>query len=470
MSRKLSFEDALKKKMNSLPTPDADKSWDAMSRLLNKEKKRPVFFFLQNSQLKTGFLLLLSLLVWLMISPEKKINRNKNFDAKTHQTAVQKESKKTGKQPAITMKTDSASLSGVVSKIKKVSDRNDFLSGKKHDNTVTNFLVRKKNKKNYLSLIDINRGENNSETGSGFKGKYLLKKSTNKAMLSAKSSLLTINDTIKTETIIDTSTLLSATAPSSNDSFLAKQAIKDSLQQMSEASTSKALIPVTKRKSFFIDAGVQLQQQIPVSGQVVSSYYYNGTKTLLPDYLPLLYLRLEKKKHWFLQGEFSYAAPRFIRPFSYSQKTQISYAHSQTTTTNLYLKKTWYTALPLSFHYYVQPGWTIGAGIIYNRLRGAVSERKTSTGDARSGIITEADQMKPVKGYTDSFLYQSNTGLLLQTGYIKNRWSIQLRLIKDLQPFIAYTLPDGTKTDKKNTSLQLLIGYRFFRYSHLKKK
>ena len=102
---------------------------------------------------------------------------------------------------------------------------------------------------------------------------------------------------------------------------------------------------------------------------------------------------------------------------------------------------------------------------MYNRLRGAVAEQKITTGDARSGAVTEAVQMMPVKGYTDSFLYRSQTSLLLQTGYVKNRWSAQLCFVKDMQPFIVYTLPDGSKTDKKNTSLQFLIGYQLFRYS-----
>ena len=128
------------------------------------------------------------------------------------------------------------------------------------------------------------------------------------------------------------------------------------------------------QKHFSFEAGIQLKQQIPLSGQKVTAYNYNGNKNLFGDYIPSLFIKFEKDKRWFLQGEFSYAVPYFVKQFSYSRQTKADYAMGTITVTTAALKKTYYDELPLSFNYYMKSHWYIGAGVLYGWFHGAVAE------------------------------------------------------------------------------------------------
>jgi hypothetical protein len=68
--------------------------------------------------------------------------------------------------------------------------------------------------------------------------------------------------------------------------------------------------------------------------------------------------------------------------------------------------------------------------------------------------------MATVKGYNDSFLYNSTAGVLLQTDYHWKRVSFGLRYTRNLQPFIKYTKPDGAVLEEKNGVLQAVLRLR----------
>ena len=247
-----------------------------------------------------------------------------------------------------------------------------------------------------------------------------------------------------------------------DDSSRKMPVANDSLQKASALTTTKTMIAIKKRNAYFIDAGIGLQQQIPLNGKRIVSYQYNGSHTLLQGYIPSLYMKLTKENRWFIEAGFSYASPQLIKEFSYLQNTKTDYSHASTTSAIYRLRKTFYNEVPVSFHLYVTPLWTVGGGILYGWLRGAVAGRETVTYNALSGKQTTETQLLFVKAFTDSFLYKTQAGLLLQTGYEKNRWSFGLRYVKDRQPFISYTLPDGRKDNKRNASLDLMIRYRLF--------
>ena len=50
MSRKRSFEDSLKRKMNELPVPDENEAWQTMKQLLDDNKKRKPFVFFKRKR------------------------------------------------------------------------------------------------------------------------------------------------------------------------------------------------------------------------------------------------------------------------------------------------------------------------------------------------------------------------------------------------------------------------------------
>ena len=148
-----------------------------------------------------------------------------------------------------------------------------------------------------------------------------------------------------------------------------------------EAYTQQPAVMDSLKRRHIAIAG--LQQQIPFSGQKSVPYDYYGRKSSLSDYVPSIYLRLEKDKKWFVQTEFRYGAPQSIKDFSYSRQTKLDIANNNLTTTTYRLKKTYYHQLPLSFNYYILPNWSVGAGGIYNRFYGAVTEKEVNNKNAK---------------------------------------------------------------------------------------
>jgi hypothetical protein len=132
------------------------------------------------------------------------------------------------------------------------------------------------------------------------------------------------------------------------------------------------------------------------------------------------------------------------------------------TTTTLRLKKTYYHQLPLTFNYYIKPGWSVGIGGMYSRFYGAVTEREVRNTNVQTQAETVTKQITRVQHFTDSFLYKTQVHLLLQTDYRWKRFSFGLRYTRDLQPFIRYTMPDGKLSAEKGQSLQFIVRYRLW--------
>ncbi|HEV7333359.1 MAG TPA: hypothetical protein VGN63_20150 [Flavisolibacter sp.] len=216
-----------------------------------------------------------------------------------------------------------------------------------------------------------------------------------------------------------------------------------------------------KKNRIVFSAGIGLQQAIAFGGQRPSSYNLKGKQNKFSDHIPSVYLRLQRDR-WFLQGELHYKVPQPVEPFLFSQISSYDRANNLLHTERLSVQKLYYHQLPISINYLLQPQWSLGAGLVYNRLAGAVTGQETTSRNMVTGGDSIAMQVVPVKGYKDSFLYQSTAGIILQTDYHWRRISLGLRYTKNLQPFIKYTQPDGTVFTKKNQVLQAVLRFRLF--------
>ena len=487
MSKKLPFEEIFKQKINELPLPHEDKAWQKMKQLLDEKKERKPFVVFPKEKMIGGALLLLLLCFWLMISPEQRRKQTSAADAnhsvnKTT-TVHQKMEKKITKNQQFTERT----------KDKHEDEPAGFSSSKKKQaNPKIAFYQKKnfgaKNKQNDTLNKEIVSGRKQADITAS-KEKILLTESKSQKDIHTANfyNSKTISNGIITHQpdsnlVQDSSERLAGIDKRDNlfslqkrDSSFTSSLIKDSLQQSANnnkttASSTKSAVTIKKYKTYLISAGIEVKQQMPINGQKIIAYNYNGNSTLLTDYIPAGYIQFEKKNRWFLQAGFSYAAPRFVKEFSYWQQTKADYAHGSVTVTSNHLQKTFYNQLPLSFNFYVHPAWSVGASVMYNWLRGAVAVQKTATGNVPLNMPTISEEQLPIKGFTDSFLYKTTASVLLQTTYEKNRWLFGLRYLQDVQPFIAYTLPNGEKNNKKNSSVEMLIQYRLFRSSKFNAK
>ncbi len=471
MSSKLPFEDAFKNKMNDLPTGNEDASWQKMKALLEEKDKRKPFAWINIYSVCTCIMIVAGFCIWMILSDNKKdiAVATTNKEKKTKQLLTPAQSGKTSEMLIHENSIDTVlkqmnmpvikANSNVISSLNR--NRNFKISNDQHS-------VQKNQTKNNKDFIT------DKERVSVNKIDSINTISKNNFSQLTLDSLQNSNANIRNEIDKNYTDKIMPVVIAKSDSAKAQINITNSLKNnaTNDTNTTKKQIKIVlkTKKQYFVEAGIQLKQQIPLPGQKIISYNYNGNKNLFSDYAPSASVKFEKDKQWFLQGEFNYASPHLVKQFSYSRQTKADYSLSTVTTTNLYLQKTYYDEIPVSFNYYVQPRWLIGAGVTFSWFRGAVAKLETATNDIKAGTYTNAAQMIPFKMFTDSFVYKNQTSLLFQTGYTLKRWSFTLRYERNLQPFIRYTLPDGIIDNKKNTSLELLVGYDFIKTPGLRLK
>ena len=241
------------------------------------------------------------------------------------------------------------------------------------------------------------------------------------------------------------------------------KAINKDTGTISKSKTDASLIKSPKAKhGLHLSAGVGVQQQIPLGGQLIRGYGKSGNTNALADYIPSIYLRLEKQEKWFAQAEFSYGAPQPVSEFAYNRKSVLDNNFTAITTTTLRLKKAYYHQLPVSFNYYITPRWSVGAGGIYSLLQRAIFEKEISTKNSHNEQLAFSTQVFPIKGFTDTFLYRSKLHWLLQTTYQSGHFSFGIRYARDAQPYIKYTLPGGEMEERKNWSLEFFARFRLW--------
>lgn len=470
MNKKLPFEDAFEQQMNNLPTPNEDESWQKMKQLLDdKERSTPFAFF--KSYKVWGILVLLLIIGVFFIfnsinkAKEKQVATSENNAALQQRSPAFPSSKGLNKMQivrkavrdtlpkAVNNKTGKSAEAASDALIKKTIshqkiDRNTHVQSR---NFRVNPLFKQKWKQDNFSV-----------------NKQILVKKTNTAGIKGNVGLTKYNLTgsVKTRPLLQNNLPVDKTyivKPGLQDTSLAPQ--KNILSQKEniafKENTANGKTALHRFKKYFISAGIGVEQQIPVAGQQIIHFGYKGNNNV-SDYIPSIWLKLEREKKWFLQGEFVYGAPQLLKEFAYSRQTQNDSSGTVTTST-LHLKKTFYNEIPVSFNYYLHPNLSAGIGAAYNWFHGAIAEKEINTHNSIIPVNTVVQQLVPINGYTDSFLYRSHTYLLLQTDYQWRRLSLGLKFTKDMQSYIKYTLPDGAVENQKNWSLQFMLRFRLWK-------
>ena len=453
MNKKLPYEEMLGQQLNNLPLPDEEISWQKMQELLDEKKRRPFFLYTDNSKSVLTLLLLLGFLVVMHSSrhyptagASAKTKKYLQADPPVFQPAPGPPAGSKGTDP-----TNGSNISANPSATGAVHTHPSLTpaqpasaTGLHHTYGKTNQSGSKTTRAAALKDPVAHRTAGQNKQGSVTPERRVAGSGTMAEFMQPE---------IIRPVAITASLQNHGVSP---EIFPDPNLIKQT-RHLVQKGLPGELHGVLKKTSrpLFISAGVGVQQSIPVGGQKQVSFNLNGQKNLFSDYIPSLFLRLEKDRTWYLQAEFSYATPRLVNDFSYSRQTRTDTA--QTITTNLLLKKVFYRELPFSFNYYLHLHWTVGAGATYSWFQGAITEKQTATRNLQNQMNSVAKQIVPIERYTDSFLYRSHSYLLLQTNYQWQNLSLGLRFSKDVQPYIKYTLPDGTVTDKRNWSLELLV-------------
>jgi hypothetical protein len=217
-----------------------------------------------------------------------------------------------------------------------------------------------------------------------------------------------------------------------------------------------------KQKSIYFGAGLGIHQLLPVAGQKSNPYNSLGRKSSLAEYIPSAFVRMYKDKKWFIQSEFRYGAPQYTKEISFIQGKIIDTFGPSVTSSSSRLKKTFYHQLPVSFNYFVLPGFSIGAGATFNKFSSALVQQDVR----RTNIITQRDSLISTglisQKKADSNFITSYMQALIETQYRWKRFSGGARYSFGLQPYLKFKLSGGEQRKERNSSLQLFIRYELW--------
>ena len=449
MSDQLPYEER-DRCFNDLPLPDENASWQKMKEMLDRDDDDgriipPVFL---KSCLGWGMLLLVGLTIaWLVVRPERWWSQTTKAKQESSLHEVQKPTvtEDTIQTPHQTSKSffneDTDNITKPLQNIKVASSSPNMVHRNKNNSVKINRL-KQATKVPFIKNEDLVK-----ESPKTLPGNNSQKKVTNKS-----------DGTITSDTSLTiASQQRNATPKDSTRQNLISQPIDSSIQKK----------PNSSQKKLIVAAGLGLQQQIPIAGQTTVPYSYYGRESSLADYIPSVFVQLQKEKKWFVMGEFRFGAAQSVKELSYNQNTKLDSSTMNVTMTTMRLKKTYYHQLPFSFNYYLKPNLSVGMGGMYSHFYGAVTEKETDTWNAQTQTNTNFKEIIHIKHFTDSFLYKTQVHFLVQADYQWKRFSFGLRYTKDIQPYIKYTKPDGTVDEEKNQSLQLMIRYKLWQSAKL---
>lgn len=460
--------------------PDENMAWADMRRRLDEdEERRPIAWW------RWGCLgwALLGLLVagagWYFLQPQQWFSNNQKNESvipKQDQLPTNTIQQEKGKQPVVGQPNDEEPT-GTKPSI-------DSADQQKEEGQVLN--KEKPIPSPVLKPLTKESGNIAMQSGEGKKQKKTIRKKEN---LPAKTSKISKEENKpEPETINQTDNIVKDTAEKKSDPLSPKPVtqpvLKNDTVQVKQKDTVAVQKPIQKKDSvivtkekdekaqeqkektpFVFSAGLGLHQQIPLSGQTFTPYSSQGRKASLADYLPSVYLRLEKEKKWFLQGEFRYGAPQYTKQFVYRQRLVPDTGSNPqySTLTSYGLKKTFYHQLPLTFHYFIRPGWSIGAGMQWNLFKSAIAEREIN----RKNNFTQTDSIVSRSIFKEdtagSIFKKTYWQAVVETQYKWKRFSFGARYAFGLQPYIQFTLPGQPRREERNHALQLFIRYELWR-------
>lgn len=480
MSERLPYEEQLPEQWNNLPLPDEDMAWADMKRRLEEEEDKPLLpFWLRGC---AGWALLGLLVVglgWWMLRPDKWGHKKKvNAELNTVKTKQNRNS-----DSAFILKDTSATAAnknqqGGIDSNRVGTDNHSIVTNSPLEKVITTASVaeiKRKNKNQFEVTRDQSVRKNKKSTSTQLeKTKYTVNttRKDNVAASNGESDRVKVKkDTAITaqQKIVDKDTAISIAKNNATPDSVQKKKIDTTVKKTPTvtAAEKKEKVDSSVNKKLSFSAGIGMQQQLPLAGQKLTPYNRLGRKVSLADYIPSVYLRMEKEKKWFLQAEFRYGAPQHTKEFIFRQAIVNSDTTQQpqfTTTTSNTLKKTFYHQLPLAFNYYVLPGWSVGTGIQWNKFSSAVTENESIQRNNFAQQDTSLGKtITPLKKDSAYEFSKSYLQAIVETQYQWKRFSFGARYTFGLQPYIRFTLPGGTLQEEKNSALQVFLRYRLWK-------
>ena len=497
MNERLPYEEQLAQQWDDLPLPDENIAWKDMERRLDDNDDDSIIpVWLRGCGLWSLLAIVLLGLGWWFVRPDKWLNRKQRTENVT--TTDQKEKKDNNNTTRISSEDTSQKIKETVGKKSKDNNKNVLIDpsadssltpvNQQSKKSLQQEADQKKDVQSLSKIVKMNKNDKRSDITSSplesarVRGAEKKKRADNKkkkAQIGIDKVDMPIQPAIKSTGTDNRDEIKNGPVPLSKDStpVATDTAIKkdsgvtkslaDSIPKKISEPAIKPNDPKkdsSKPKTIFFAAGLGMHQLLPVGGQKLNPYNSAGRKGSFADYIPSVFARMYKNDKWFLELEFRYGAPQYTKEFVYQQRSKIDTFGSTTytSTTSTKLKKTFYHQLPLTFNYFILPGWSVGTGITWNKFVSAVSQQDIGRRNNTTGAIDSVSK-NIITDKNDSLFKRSYFQAVFETQYRWRRFSIGARYSFGLQPYIKFTLPGGVQGEERNKSLQLFMRYELWK-------
>lgn len=471
MSERLPYEQHLHQQWNNLPLPDEQAAWDDMARRLEEDDDdKGIFFWWRTGCGVWALLLLLFAVGWWIVRPEKYFsNKNNKIDSAASVT-IHPQQYGYNQQENLHPKAngDTNAPSPAETERQHVSGHGNDANNVSEDDRHPSSNDRISNQR----VVNPNNGQAAATRGRRTQPgdrRTMRTRAQERSIADDLDQPTEGNVSVITANNMETSLLLPslpATVPAF-DATIKRPPVKGPEMPVDSSLAKKAADEDSSQSSkAFPSFGIAIHQLIPVAGQQATPYNALGREGSLGDYIPSVYVRLNKPDKWFVQAAFRYGAPQNVKEFTYHQESIPDTGVSPRFVTNssARLKKTFYHQLPLSFNYYVLPNWSVGTGVVWNKFYAAITDQETIKHDNfTNGDSVLFKGIVSIKNDTSGTFAKSFFQGIVETQYQWKRLSIGARYAFGLQPYIRFTLPGMEEQKESNRSLQVFLRLELWR-------
>lgn len=203
-------------------------------------------------------------------------------------------------------------------------------------------------------------------------------------------------------------------------------------------------------------AGIAPFQNVSIGDQKTYNYGAGATRNMATDYIPSPYLQLHVTNRVYVQSEFQFNSPQSTPSLLLDHRSMVT----PTTTAmeeHTFLRKMYYFHMPVSFYYSPVKNFYLGSGLQFSSLSSALATVE-QTGPNNAPMRSETITLKD--DALSGKLRGSEWRYLLDANYYINRFSFGVRYSQALNNYIdrkaVSNLPD---IQARNQTFQLYMRY-----------
>jgi hypothetical protein len=208
--------------------------------------------------------------------------------------------------------------------------------------------------------------------------------------------------------------------------------------------------------------GLSLPLVFPLGDQQALSYNVNARPNTASDYIPAPHAQFHFNSKVYIQSELQVMSPQYIKPaLLYLSRTS---NNMYKTTSSVSAEKLYYFNVPLSVHYSPFTNFYMGTGLQFSSLlSGVAMHEELRTGMVSSDSIHTVSYSKFSNDSISNKLSGSEMRLMLDANYYWNKFTVGLRYNQALSNYVSTrAAPMVPLTVDKNKSLQFYLRYNLW--------